>query len=251
MFTKENAIPPESMAKLTAVLDAYHAQSNPNSAYTFHYNSQSLIKNLREIFKDIPEIYQSLNDNAYIVTRRVTPSASKFAFMAHFDNYRSTILVPIRVPNEEMNGDLIMWRNARFLPKNVLTHLISKLLFQNKLSKMVLKAMYRRGIKFNRYSVKPGGFAKFDGFVDLHFNMPVGSGERFSLLIHNEKMFADTFIVKMIETVSRLMVKQSFPLPQKKHLQIVSSSGMDQHELSGNALKNATKEIETHSKRAG
>ena len=129
------------------------------------------------------------------------------AFCPHFDNYSSTFLIPLKVPDSKLNGDIILWENARKTPGNVISHMISKLYFQNSVMTKKLVKMFNENKKFIRHSVKPGSFVHFDGFVGLHFNLNVDSGERMSLLIHNDKKFADTFIVKMIEKYSQYSVK--------------------------------------------
>ena len=145
--------------------------------------------------------------DSYIVTRKVNKTNSKVAFRPHFDNYSSTLLIPLKVPDSNLNGDIILWENARKTPGNVFSHFLSKLFFQNPISTPQLVKMFNKNKKFVRHSVKPGSVAHFDGFVGLHFNLNVDSGERMSLLIHNNKKFANTFIVKMIEKYSQYSVK--------------------------------------------
>ena len=198
------AILPETLEKLTAFLEAQH---KIDSTFSFHQDNSKFLAELKEIFKDIPKIRDLIKEDSYIVTRKVNKANSKVAFRPHFDNYSSTLLIPLKVPDSNLNGDIILWENARRTPGNVLSHFFSKLLFQNPMATKRLVKMFQQDKKFVRHSVKPGDFVHFDGFVGLHFNLNVDSGERMSLLIHNNKKFANTFIVKMIEEYSQYSVK--------------------------------------------
>ncbi len=199
-----NRISDETLVKLTAYIESRH---QANATFSFHKDNSELLAQLRSIFQDIPEIYDSLKEDSYIVTRKVNKTNSKVAFRPHFDNYSSTILIPLKVPASNLNGDLILWENARKTPGNVFLHMISKLFFQNPVATKRLVKLFHENKKFKRCSVKPGSFVQFDGFVGLHFNLNVDSEERMSLLIHNNKKFANTFIVKMIEKYSQYSVK--------------------------------------------
>jgi hypothetical protein len=152
-------------------------------------------------------VCDKIKDESYIVTRKVNKENSKVAFRPHFDNYSSTLLIPLKVPDSNLNGDIILWENSRKTPGNVLSHFFSKLLFQNPMATKRFVKMFNQKKKFVRHSIKPGDFAHFDGFVGLHFNLNVDSGERMSLLIHNNKKFSNTFIVRMIEKYSQYSVK--------------------------------------------
>ena len=197
-------IPLEILSTLTNYLEQKHQK---NATFSFHQDYKEFLNQLRIIFKDIPEIFNSLKEDSYIVTRKVNKANSKVAFCPHFDNYSSTILIPLKVPDSKLNGDIILWENARRTPGNVISHMISKLFFQNKIATKKLVKMFSGNKKFVRHSVKPGSFVHFDGFVGLHFNLNVDSGERMSLLIHKNKKFANTFIMKMIEKDSQYSVK--------------------------------------------
>lgn len=204
METYPNAIPKETLEKLTTFLEAQH---KINATFSFHQDNSKFLSELKEIFKNIPEIRDLIKDDSYIVTRKVNKANSKVAFRPHFDNYSSTLLIPLKVPESTLNGDIILWENARGTPGNVISHFISKLIFQNPVATKRLVKMFQQNKKFVRHYVKPGSFVHFDGFTGLHFNLNVDSGERMSLLIHNNKKFANTFIVKMIEKYSQYSVK--------------------------------------------
>ena len=57
--------------------------------------------------------------------------------------------------------------------------------------------------KFKKLSVQPGSFLHFNGFVNLHFNIRIDKDERLSILIHNDKVFEKSIIVKLTEMYSR------------------------------------------------
>ncbi len=134
-----NCIPAETLLALTNYLEAKHHQ---NATFSFHQDNSEFINQLRVIFKDIPEIVNALKDDSYIVTRKVNKANSKVAFRPHFDNYSSTILIPLKVPSSNFNGDIILWENARRTPGNVISHMISKLFFQNPLATKKLVKMF-------------------------------------------------------------------------------------------------------------
>ncbi|MGZ4048078.1 MAG: hypothetical protein ACXVNN_01880 [Bacteroidia bacterium] len=83
-----NAIPPKTLEKLTAYLEAQH---KANATFSFHQDNSKFLTDLKEIFKDIPEIRELIKDDSYIVTRKVNKTNSKVAFRPHFDNYSSTL----------------------------------------------------------------------------------------------------------------------------------------------------------------
>jgi len=174
------------------------------SVFTFHQGEDYVLDGLKSIFKDVPEICSMLKKESYIVTRKANANTSKAAYGPHFDNYESTILVPIQVPNSNFNGDIVLWERARWYPSNIISHLCTKILFQNPFIEWFLAKTYLYNNKFKRYSVKPGQFLIFDGFVDLHFNLHIDREERVSLLIHNNKKFKNSYIVKLLEDYSKI-----------------------------------------------
>lgn len=188
-------------------MNKYHTEK---TGYAFHFKNAQFYADLKNILKDIPAISDQINEKTYIVTRKVNHIDNKFSHLAHFDNYETSILIPLIIPNSAQNGDIVVWEKARENPSNSVFHFFSKLFFQNKLSTYIFKKLYLAGSslqKFKRYPIKPGDYLVFDGFVDFHFNLPVDSGERLSLLIHNKKAFEDSIIVKMIEKYSQFSVR--------------------------------------------
>ena len=201
----KNKIDSDAFSNLQSFIEDNHDEG---SVYTFHQGRPHALDQLRSIFKEVPEIYNLLKEETYIVTRKANAETSKGAYAPHFDNYDSTILVPIRVPDSDFNGDIVLWEKARRNPSNVFFHLCTKILFQNKLVNWLLVKTYLYNNKFKRCRIKPGQFVIFNGYVDLHFNLHVDKSERVSLLIHNNKTFKDSFIVKLIENYSKYWASQ-------------------------------------------
>jgi hypothetical protein len=196
----KNKIGPDELNNLQSFFENNHDEG---TLFTFYQGQAHVLDQLRSIFKEVPEIYNLLKEETYIATRKANDETAKGNYAPHFDNYDSTILVPIRVPDSDFNGDIIIWEKARRHPSNAFFHLCTKLLFQNKLINLLLAKTYLYNKKFKRYRIKPGQFLVFDGCVDLHFNIHVDKGERVSLLIHNNKIFEDTFIVRRIDDFNK------------------------------------------------
>ena len=201
----KNKIDSDAFSNLQSFIEDNHDEG---LVFTFHQGRPHALNQLRSIFKEVPEIYNLLKEETYIVTRKANAETLKAAYTPHFDNYDSTILIPILVPDSDFNGDIVLWEKARRYPSNVYFHLLTKILFQNKLVNWLLVKTYLRNNKFKRYKIKPGQFVIFNGFVDLHFNLHIDKSERVSLLIHNNKTFKDSFIVKLIERYSKYWASQ-------------------------------------------
>ena len=201
----KNKIDSDAFSNLQSFIEDNHDEG---SVYTFHQGRPHALDQLRSIFKEVPEIYNLLKEETYIVTRKANAETLKAAYMPHFDNYDSTILIPILVPDSDFNGDIVLWEKARRYPSNVFFHLCTKILFQNKLVNWLLVKTYLYNNKFKRYRIKPSQFVIFNGYVDLHFNLHVDKEERVSLLIHNNKKFKDSFIVRRIDDYNKYWVSK-------------------------------------------
>ena len=201
----KNKISSDVFNNLQSFIENNH---DDGSLFTFYQGQTHVLGQLRSIFKEVPEIYNLLKEETYIATRKANAETSQGAYAPHFDNYDSTILVPIRVPDSDFNGDIVIWEKARRYPLNVFFHLYTKILFQNKLVNWLLAKTYLYNNKFKRYRIKPGQFVIFNGFVDLHFNLHIDKEERVSLLIHNNKKFKDSFIVRRIDDFNKYYVSK-------------------------------------------
>ena len=94
------------------------------------------------------------------------------SFDFHFDAHQYTILVPIIIPNtgnQNTNGNLILFPNLRKKTKSLLINIIQKNIFQNKISKIILKYLSHKNlikkkiIKFNKKDIY-----LFNCFRSLH-----------------------------------------------------------------------------------
>ena len=150
----------------------------------------------------------------YIVLRLVNENDKKRSFEAHFDNYIETFYIPLLIPKnlkridgtrKNLNGDLYFWEKARKMPKNILSHIISKGFFQNFLTQQILKNCFLG--KFKTIRVDVGDILRFNGFTTLHYNSPVSSEHR-SLVIHNTMPFHANRIAKLIDNYSRIRVRK-------------------------------------------
>jgi len=139
-------------------------------------------------------------DNSYIVIRCVKKSDTKRAYEAHFDNYEKTWVVPLKMPNKKPDGALYAWENARKTPTNLISHIATKILFQNRVARLLYKTMLKN--KFKEVTIRPGDIGHFNGFTTLHYNTNVCE-ERRSILIHWNKPFQGTKTVDIIEKYSQ------------------------------------------------
>jgi hypothetical protein len=168
-----NGITPENLKKLLALVNAHHSK---HAAFTFHSINSDFFQELKKIIKDVSVLLDLLDEKAYVATRRVNPSDSHLAYQPHFDNYESTVLIPLITSNSEMNGDIFLWENTRQTPTNPITHFIVKILFQNKFSTILLKKLHlnkSRFQKFKRHSIGPGDYLIFNGFLGYTLIFPL------------------------------------------------------------------------------
>jgi len=156
----------------------YDLSENENLPY---YKNQKIFKNLR-------------------VIAQTKMHSTSYDF--HFDAHQYTILVPIIIPdtdNQNTNGNLILLPNLRKKTKSLLINIIQKNIFQNKMSKMIIKYLSVRNlirnriIKFNQRNIY-----LFNGFKSLHGNQPVQEGYvRATLLLHFYDNFHNSKLVKL------------------------------------------------------
>ena len=132
------------------------------------------------------------------------------SFDFHFDAHQYTILVPIIIPdtgNQNTNGNLILFPNLRKKTKSLLINIIQKNIFQNKISKIILKYLSHKNlikkkiIKFNKKDIY-----LFNGFRSLHGNQPVLGGHiRATLLLHFCDNFHNSKLVKLNRSYRKLI----------------------------------------------
>jgi hypothetical protein len=161
------------------------------------------VKNQRfyDLLKTNPVINKYLDDDSYVVIRCGKDGLNKAAYYPHFDNYSQTVMVPLKMPKTLPDGALLMWENARSFPSNSMVNAVSKVFFQNPITKAILLKYFRN--KFHKVEVVPGDIAIFNGMTNLHFNIEAQQ-ERRTILIHNQQPFKNSLFVKASERLSQL-----------------------------------------------
>jgi len=103
------------------------------------------------------------------------------AFNFHFDSSVLTMLLPIYIPSGEdvKSGHLLAKPNFRPFGQNVVSNLLGKVIFQNKLTRWVLMRQFFAG-KWakNIARLKPTSAYLFWGARTLHANLPCASDHK-------------------------------------------------------------------------
>ncbi|WP_420995148.1 hypothetical protein ACKI2N_000190 [Cupriavidus sp. 30B13] len=123
------------------------------------------------------------------VLRCVNGSLRGQSHLRHYDSHILTLLIPLQqaAPTRE-NGDLIIYRHRRDTVaawKNVITKV--RLILLRSLPFAIRRALTFRHLALglcDRIACVPGNLYVFNGFVTLHANLHVESGERRSLIFH-------------------------------------------------------------------
>jgi hypothetical protein len=169
-------------------------------------SSDSFLEKFYKLFYDLSKNEnlpsykeQKIFKNLRVIAQTKMHSTS---FDFHFDAHQYTILVPIIIPdtgNENGNGNLILFPNFRKKTKSLFINIIQKNIFQNKITKIILKFLSRGNlikkkiIKFNKSDIY-----LFNGFRSLHGNQPVKEGHiRATLLLHFYDNFHNSKLVKL------------------------------------------------------
>ncbi|MDC1227856.1 hypothetical protein N8Z34_02620, partial [Oceanospirillaceae bacterium] len=138
MLFEKQVISIEKLNEIETLTLKYHLD---NANFALHTKDSDFFLTLKEVVKEIKFLNDHLNENSYVVTRRALPTDSKISYRFHFDNYESTILVPLKVPSSDLSGDIVVWENTRNKPSNVIMHIITKMFFQNPVSYYFLKKL--------------------------------------------------------------------------------------------------------------
>jgi hypothetical protein len=113
-------------------------------------------------------------------------TGQKNSMIFHYDSYVVTALIPIRIPQDGMAGDLLMYPNIRKVRKTYLRNAIDKVILDNPLSQRLL----RTAVKSERFSPKrikmqPGNLYFFWGYRSIHTNEPCDADKvRATALFH-------------------------------------------------------------------
>jgi hypothetical protein len=121
--------------------------------------------------------------------RCVNRDMSWLSHLRHHDSHLLTLLIPLQLAAGEQNGDLLLYRKRR-QSVSLLSNLIYKtwLVIQQNRGLAVRRRQTYRDIqqqRCRRIACKPGNVYVFNGFVSLHANLEIDSGERRSLIIHH------------------------------------------------------------------
>jgi hypothetical protein len=110
----------------------------------------------------------------YQVLRCLTGSgAQRNSYLFHYDSYVITALIPIVIPSAGLSGDLLMLPNTRGIRSRYLFNVIDKLILDNKLSQIILKALTLNGmLPIKRIKMVPGTMYFFWGYRTIHTNEP-------------------------------------------------------------------------------
>ena len=209
MYIKKKIISPRFIKKINAYLDKVTYKS---SLWIFPGEHPKLYELIKKDLAFIPFFKPIFSKkDCYIVIRIVNANDSKRSFEAHFDNYTNTYLIPLKIPkkistlkNEDLQGNLYLWEKARLMPKYLLSHIIIKIILQNKYLSKVIRCIFSQ--KFKRINMKIGDLLYFNGFTTFHYNALVSSEHR-SLVIHTEMPFNQNKIMSWIDQYSRFRVK--------------------------------------------
>ena len=137
----------------------------------------------------------------YKVLRVIAGNRSeKESYRYHFDAHLFTILIPIIIPNKKNtnNGDLIIFPNIRKINNSLVINIIQKILFQNRITKFLLKRNFFIKKRSNVLKLKPENIYIFYGYRTLHGNQNIDSGAiRATLLLHFYDLFDQSKLVKL------------------------------------------------------
>jgi len=144
------------------------------------------------------------NDDAFVVIRTVTEKGNRASQCWHFDNFKTTSLVVLASTDAKDNGDLMIRPDLRKPPRNLLWYMITKVFWTNPIAWPLLRIPALRNRFFTRVPLKAGDVMVFDGGTTYHGNLPISSGMRRSILIHNEPFFKDALFTKFFHQLNKI-----------------------------------------------
>jgi hypothetical protein len=124
------------------------------------------------------------------VLRCVNRDMAWQSHLRHHDSHLLTLLIPLQLAGgTQQNGDLLLYRKRR-QSVSLVSNLIYKtwLVIQQNRRFATRKRQTYRDIErqhCRRIACKPGNVYVFNGFLSLHANLEIESGERRSLIIHH------------------------------------------------------------------
>lgn len=191
---------------------AYSRMSNKNfladdEEVINFFDKNNILKELKKDLYDLASNYFNYNGskmNEYYVARKVDPGDKSECYRAHFDSHIFTIVLPVKIPNKLVNGnvgELIFFPKIRNFPKSSMSDLFGKIWFKRFAGKRQLEALSERKqfveIDFN--DLNP---LVFIGNTTLHTNKEVSADAntpRMTILGH----FFDPFEGKSVGSFLR------------------------------------------------
>ena len=95
------------------------------------------------------------------------------SYLFHYDSYVLTALLPVAIPETGLPGDLLVFPNTRGVRRRYLTNVLDKVLVDNKVTQIVLRAAARRRLgRMTSIKMQPGNMYFFWGYRSIHTNQP-------------------------------------------------------------------------------
>ena len=208
-----NFINKEEQSELENIVSNHIHKNNNKSFFLMDENLQNTLINSDKFLNKFYKIFYDLSEHENLPNYRKQKifknlrviAQSKMhstSFDFHFDAHQYTLLVPIIIPNSDdqnTNGNLIIFPNFRKKTRSLLINIIQKNIFQNKISKIILKYLsFKNVLKKKIIEFNQGDIYLFNGFRSLHGNQPVQVGHvRATLLLHFYDIFHDSKLIKL------------------------------------------------------
>lgn len=145
------------------------------------------------------------NEDSFVVTRTSNEGGNRASQCWHFDNFRKTTLIVLKSHNGASNGDILIRNNLRGAPANLTMTMLTKIFWTNPLTWLVLRIPAIRDKFFTRVPLVAGDVMIFDGSTTYHGNLPIASGVRRSILIHDDPVFKDALITKFFHKLCTIL----------------------------------------------
>lgn len=166
--------------------------------------SEQIIQPFRlNLIVQCPDIH--FNDKTYTVIRTATNNGNRASQAWHFDNFSETVLIVLKTAgNNAENGDILIRNNLRKTPNSVLWYSLTKIFWTNPISWFILRIKWIRDRFFTRVPLAVGDVMIFDGSTTFHGNLPIASGVRRSILIHNYPLFENSAITRLFHKLNKI-----------------------------------------------
>ena len=91
----------------------------------------------------------------------------------HYDSYVLTALLPVAIPEEGLQGNLVVFPNTRRIRRLYLSNVLDKILVDNKVAQILFRlAASRRSFRTVAIRMQPGNIYFFWGYRSIHTNEP-------------------------------------------------------------------------------